>query len=70
MLDRITLQSRPLNDLITAIHKLHLRKTFEMVDTRYNMQLADLNSKRHGGKNLKNIVDRAIEACIYPPTGS
>ena len=44
MADRITPQSRPLGVLIIALHELHLRKIFEMVDTRSNMQLADLNS--------------------------
>ena len=48
--DRITPQSRPLDALITAINELHLRITFEMVDTISNMQLADINSKPHGGK--------------------
>ena len=42
----------------------------EMVDTRSNMQLADLNSKPHGGKSLQNIIDRAIGAQFYPPPGS
>ena len=46
----ITTQYRPLDVLITAIHKILLRKTFEMVDTRSNMQLADLNYNPHGGK--------------------
>ena len=41
-----------------------------MVDTRSNMQLADLNSKPHGGKSLRNLIDRAIEDRIYPPRGS
>ena len=41
-----------------------------MVDTRSNMQLADLNSKHHGRKSLRNIIDRAIGVCFYPPPGS
>ena len=51
--DRITPQARPLGGLITDIHKFHLRKTFDMVDTRSNMQLSDLNSKPHGGKKAQ-----------------
>ena len=47
---RITSQAIPLNVLITALHKLCLGKTFEMVDTRSKMQLAELNSKPHGVK--------------------
>ena len=41
-----------------------------MVDTISNMQLADLNSKPHGGKSLRNIIDSAIDACFNPPPGS
>ena len=52
MADIITPQSRPLDVLITALHELHLRKIFDMVDTRSNMQLAELNSKPHRGKSL------------------
>ena len=48
----ITPQAKPLDALITAIHELHLKNIFEMVDTRSNMQLADLNFKPHGGKSL------------------
>ena len=67
MANKITPQSRPLNILITAIHELHLRKTFEMVDKRSNMQLSYLNSKPHGRKILRNLIDRAIGARFYPP---
>ena len=48
--DRTTPQSRQLEILITALHELHLIKTFEMIYRRYNMQLAGLNSKPHGRK--------------------
>ena len=34
------------------------------------MQLADLNSNPHGGKDLRNLIDRAIGTCFYPPPGS
>ena len=34
LVDRINPHTRPLDVLITDLHKLHLRKTFEMVDTR------------------------------------
>ena len=69
-MDRITPQYIPFDVLITAIHELHLRKTFEMVDTRSTMQLSDLNSKHHGGKNLQNTIDHAIRFLFYPPPGS
>ena len=46
--NRVTPQDIPTNNLITDIHELHIRKTFKMVNTRSNMQLADLNSKPHG----------------------
>ena len=48
--DIINPQDRPIDALISALHELHLRKTFEMVDTRSNMQLHDLYSNHHGGK--------------------
>ena len=51
MTDRITPQSRPLNILIAALHENHLSKIFDMVDTKSNMKLYDLNSKHHGEKN-------------------
>ena len=34
------------------------------------MQHADLNSKPHGGKILRNIIDHAIDAQLYTPPGS
>ena len=58
--DIITTQPRPLDVLIPDLHELHLRKIFEMVNTRSNMQLVDLNSKPHGGKGLRNTTDSAI----------
>ena len=69
MEDIINPQARPLDVLITALRELHLRKTFEMVDTRSNMQLTDLNSKPHGGKGLQNPIDRVIGVRFYPPPG-
>ena len=65
----ITPQARPLDFLITDIHKLHLRKTFEMVDTKSNIQLYDLNSKPHGGKSLLDIIYWVIGVHLYPPPG-
>ena len=67
--DRITPQARYLNILITALHELHLRKTFDMVDPRSNMHLANLNYKPHVGKSLINTIDCAISARFYPPPG-
>ena len=66
----ITTQYRTINVLITDIHELHILKTFEMVDTRSNMQHSDLNSKPHGRIILRDLIDRAIGSCFYPPTGS
>ena len=34
------------------------------------MQLADLNSKPHGGKSLQNIINCAIGFQFYHPPGS
>ena len=70
MADRITPQSRPIDVLITFLHELHLRNTFEMVDKISNMQLVDLNSKPHGRKSLRNLIDRAIGTIVYLPPGS
>ena len=64
--DIITHKVIPLDVLITSLHKIHLKQTFEMVDTRSNMQFYDLNSKPHGGKILQNVVGRAMSARLYP----
>ena len=69
MEDIITPQSIPISALITALHELRIRKTFEMVDTRSYMQLSDLNSKPHGRKSLQNIIDFSISFRLYPPLG-
>ena len=45
-------------------------KTIDMVDTRSNMQLYDLNSKPHGGQSIRNLNDCAIGVRFYPPPGS
>ena len=34
------------------------------------MQLVDLKSDPHGGKILRNIIDRAVGAHFYPPPRS
>ena len=47
---RIASQAGPLDILITALCELFLRKTFDMLDTKSNMQLHDLNSNPHGRK--------------------
>ena len=38
-----------------------------MGDIRSNMQLADINSKPHVGKILKDLIERVIGVCFYPP---
>ena len=65
--DIIIPQSRPIDILITALDEPHLRNIFDMVDTRSNMQLTDLNSKPHGGKSLTSLIDCAIAARFYHP---
>ena len=65
----ITPQSIPIDVLINALHELHIGKLFDMVDTRSNMQLADLNSEPLDGKILRNIVDSAILSRFYPTPG-
>ena len=60
LVDRITPQSRPIDTLIAALHDVHLRKTFEIVDTRSNMQLDDLNYNHHDRKILRDIIDCTI----------
>ena len=66
LVDRITPQAIHIGALIPALHELRLRKTFEMVDTRSNMQLVDLNYKPHGGKSLQNLIDHTISVRLYP----
>ena len=63
-------QARPIDVLITALRELHIRKTFEMVEIRSNMQLADLNSKPRGRKILKKLIDSSIGDRLYPIPGS
>ena len=58
--DIITTQDRPLDAMITAIHEIHIQKTFEMVNTRSNMQIYGLNSNPRGRKILSNIIDHSI----------
>ena len=48
----------------------NIRKTFKMVDTRSNMQLAELNTKPHGGKILRDLIKYDIGVLCYPPPGS
>ena len=45
-------------------------KKNDNVDTRSNIQLANLNSKPHSGKSIINIMYRVIGASFYPPLGS
>ena len=35
-----------------------------------NVQLADLNSKTHGGKSLRDIIGRSIGILLYLPPES
>ena len=34
------------------------------------MQLSDIDSKTHGRKSLRDIIDRVIGVRLYPPPGS
>ena len=70
LVDIITTQYRPIDVLITALHEFHIRKIFDMVDTRSNMQLYDLNFRPHGGSSLRDIIDRGIRDRFYPPPRS
>ena len=45
-------------------------KKNDMVDTRSNIQLADLNSKPHEVKSLRDPIYRAIGVRFYNPPGS
>ena len=65
----ITPQARPLGVLITAIYEIYLIKQIDMVDTRSNMQLADLKSKPHVEKSIINLIDHAIVDRFYPTPG-
>ena len=66
-IDEYNHQDRNIDVLITALHELCLRKKIEMVETRSNMQLANLNSKTHGRKSLRYFIDRSIGYHIYTP---
>ena len=62
----ITLQYRPLDVLVTGLHKPNTRKIFEMVDTRSNMQLDNLNYKPHVRKSLRDLIYCVIGFRFYP----
>ena len=68
--NRFIPQAWPINSLITDLHAYHLKQTFATVDTISNKKYADLNSKPHGGQILRDIIDCAIGARFYPPSGS
>ena len=70
LVDIITPQARPPSVLITDLQKHHTQNTFEMVNTRSNMYLADLKSKPHGGKGLRDVIDLVVVLCYYPAQGS
>ena len=59
-----------LDVLIHDLHGHNPQKTFDIVDTLSNMQLVDLNYKPYGGPSITGLIDRAIDACFYPPPGS
>ena len=67
---KITPNARTLSIHITDLHEVHLHKIFEMMNTRSNMQLSDLNSKPYGGKSLRDLVEYSIGVRFYPPPGS
>ena len=66
---RIASQAGPLDILITALCELHLRKTFEIVDIKSNIQLSDLNFNPRGIKSLRDLIERSIESRFYNPPG-
>ena len=70
MVDIIKSQDRPIGVLITALHEHRPCKKIDMVDTRSNIKLAELNYKNHGGKSLRDLVDCAVGECFYNPPGS
>ena len=70
LIDSINNQTRHLDVLIIGLHELHIRKTFNTVETRSNLQLADVNSKPRGGKSLKDLIDQSIGVEVYSPPGS
>ena len=66
--DRIT----PRSDLLTSCSMLNTSfiKIFEILETRSNMLLSDLNSKPHYVKSLRDIIYCVIGVRFYPPPGS
>ena len=65
----ITPKIRPLDVLISSIHDNHLRKKFDMGDTRSKMKLSDVNYKHHVGQSLRDQIVRSIGIRFYPPLG-
>ena len=66
MTDRITNQAITLDVLINSLHEPHLRKKIDMLDTKSNTQLSDLNSKPNGEESISNIIDGSIVSHLYP----
>ena len=65
----ITPQSSPIDVLIASLHELHIRNTFDMADTRSNMQISDINSKPHNWQSPRDLIYWVISVWFYPPTG-
>ena len=68
--DRVKPQCRPIDVLVAALHELHLRKTFYIVDTRSNMYPSGLKSKPHVGESLSSIIGCGVGVRFNPPPGS
>ena len=45
-------------------------KNIYMVDKGSKIQLDDLNSKHHGGKSIRDLIDHAIGVRFYTPPRS
>ena len=56
--------------LVIALCEHHQRQTFCMVNMRSKLQLANLNTKTHGGQILRDLNDFMTGASFYPPQGS
>ena len=55
---------------ISSVIYLRQKGTIDVAYSKTDLMLADLNTKPHGGKNLRTKIDRLIGTRFYPPTGS
>ena len=68
--DRLTSQVRHLDTIISWLHENFVKHIFHPEYTNTKLQSADINTKPHGGPDLKSMLLPLIGFQHYPPKGS